>query len=83
MLDIREGKIMVIESTREPSRRRLTVLEEAGTFIFYLQGYSCTKKYQQFDYRTCGILPCADRVLSCIYEDAILYYIEEEPVLYA
>ena len=74
---------MVIESTREPSMAKLTVLEEAEIFIFYLQGYSCKKKYQKFGETTYGILPCEDRILSCICEYDTLYYIDEEPVWYA
>ena len=83
MLRFGKGEILLKESTREPSIVTLTVLEEAGTFIFYIQGYSCLRKYQEFDYRTYGILPCEDRVLSCICEDDTLYYIDEEPSYYA
>lgn len=83
MLKLEKGEILLKESTREPTMAKLTVREEAGIFIFYIQGYSCIKEYQQFDYRTYGILPCADRVLSCICEDDILYYLDKEPVFYA
>lgn len=83
MLKIGKGEIILKESVRgEPFTASLTVLEEAGTFIFYLQGYSCLRKYQEFDHRTYGILPCGDRVLSCICEDDTLYYIDEEPNYY-
>lgn len=82
MLKIGKGEILLKEPIREPFTR-ITVLEEAETFIFYLQGYSCLRKYQVFGYRTYGILPCEDRVLSCICEDDTLYYIDEEPTYYA
>lgn len=82
MLKIGKGKIILREHIREPFTA-ITVREEEGTFIFHLQGYSCIRKYQQFGYRTYGILPCEDRVLSCICEDDTLYYIDEEPTYYA
>ena len=83
MLEFEKGEIILKESTGKPSIGRLTVLEEAGTFIFYLKGYSCEKMYQKFGETTYGILPCGDRILSCICEDDTLYYIDEEPVFYA
>ena len=83
MLKFEKGKIILKESTCEPSVGRLTVLEEAGTFIFYFQGYACKKKYQEFGEKTYGILPCEDRIISCICEDDTLYYIDEEPIFYA
>lgn len=83
MLKLKESRIILVESTRKPDVVRITAREKEGTFIFYYSGYSCLQKYQQFDYSTCGILPCEDRILSCICENDILYYIDEEPVLYA
>jgi hypothetical protein len=83
MFKFKEGEIILKESTCKPSIERLIVLEEAETFIFYLQGYSCEKVYQKFGETTYGILPCGDRILSCICEDNTLHYIDEEPVFYA
>ena len=86
MLELKESRIICVEgSTRKPDVVRITAREKGGTFIFYYYagGYSCLQKYQQFDYRTYGILPCEDRILSCICEDDTLYYIDEEPVFYA
>lgn len=83
MLDIREGKVMAMESTPEPDVARITAREKGGFFIFYCAGYSCLRKYQRFDYSTYEILPCKDRILSCICEGDTLYYIDEEPVFYA
>lgn len=82
MLKFGKGEILLKEPIREPFTA-ITVREEAEIFIFYLQGYSCLRKYQEFDHRTYGILPCGDRVLSCICEDDTLYYIDEEPTYYA
>ena len=83
MLELKESRIILVESTREPDVVRITAREKGGTFIFYYTGYSCLQKYQQFGYSTYGILPCEDRILSCICEDDTLYYIDEEPVFYA
>jgi hypothetical protein len=83
MLELKESRIILVESTREHDVVRITAREKGGIFIFYYSGYSCLRRYQQFDYRTYGILPCADRILSCICEDDTLYYIDEEPVFYA
>ena len=82
MLKFGKGEILLEEPIREPFTA-ITVLEEAEIFIFYIQGYSCIKKYQQVGDGTYWILPCEDRVLSCICEDDILYYIDEEPTYYA
>ena len=83
MLELKESRIILVESTRKPDVVRITAREKGGTFIFYYSGYSCLQKYQQFAYNTYGILPCKERVLSCICEGDTLYYIDEEPVLYA
>ena len=83
MLELKESRIILVESMRESDVVRITTQEKEGTFIFYYSGYSCLQKYQQFNYSVYGILPCADRILSCICEDDTLYYIDEEPVFYA
>lgn len=85
MLKIEKGKIVIEEPVREPFTA-ITVLEEAGTFIFYYSEYSCTKIYQQIEILgaiTYWPLHMEDRILSCICEDDTLYYIDEEPVFYA
>jgi hypothetical protein len=83
MLEFKESRIICVESTHKPDVVRITAREKGGIFIFYYTGYLCLQKYQQFDYRTYGILPCGDRILSCICKDDTLYYIDEEPVFYA
>lgn len=83
MLELKEGKVILVDSTPEPNVVRITAREKEGIFIFYYTGYSCLRKYQQFDYSTYGILPCENRILSCICEDDTLYYIDKEPIFYA
>lgn len=83
MLKLKESRIICVESTHKPDVVRITAREKGGIFIFYYVGYSCLRKYQQFDYSTYGILPCENRILSCICKDDTLYYIDEEPVFYA
>jgi hypothetical protein len=83
MLELKESRIILVESTREPDVVRITAQEKGEIFIFYYMGYLCRRKYQQFGYSTYGILPCEDRILSCICENDTLYYIDEEPVFYA
>lgn len=85
MLKIGKGEVIIEEPISEPFIA-VTVLEEVGIFIFYLQGYSCTKRYQRIEILgaiTYRPLHMEDRILSCIYEDDTLYYIDEEPIFYA